>query len=477
MRRALSNYGLWQLFRNEGEALLTITADLMPQHGSLLGFDGFTFDITRGVLTVEAREVVLRPKTAAVLEHLLAHAGKVVSRDALMFAVWGDLSVTDDNLTQCVSEIRRALGTGGANVLRTHARRGYMMATRLHAVAPAALPGAVAPQVMEPDAGLAWTPPTRAEAPKQATDWRSRMITRMGLIAGGCLLLLVIAGMIVDRTWGPAPKIAASDKLSTWEQAERLVQQGHLARNGVGTREERLRASLPWFLRALALEPRMAEAAAEAAFVHVNLRTIGASQDREQDLREAQRLAALAMAAKPNAPLSLAAHAAVLRQERRFAEALVFYQRAGADPSRVIDRANVGVMHLLLGAPEAAQLALRAALRESPRREYSGTWRGYLGLAKLLAGYPAEAAGDFPMSNGGFFPADERLLYRLVALRAAGRMADADALDADLRQRYPAPLVRPLRAIGLSDEPAYRALLESVVLTPLRQIGWIEPGR
>ncbi|WPB84232.1 winged helix-turn-helix domain-containing protein [Sediminicoccus rosea] len=96
----------------------------------MLAFDGFVLDLNRGVLTAEAREVVLRPKTTAVLAPLLAHAGQVVPREALVTAVWGDLAVTDDSLTQCVSEIRRALGADAARMLETHARRGYRMATR-----------------------------------------------------------------------------------------------------------------------------------------------------------------------------------------------------------------------------------------------------------------------------------------------------------------------------------------------------------
>ena len=114
--------------------------DVTDQQGTLLAFDSFTLDLARGVLTAGAREVTLRPKTTAVLAHLLAHAGQVVSRDALLTAVWGDVAITDDSLTQCVSEIRRALGTAGAGVLETHARRGYRMATRLRPVVPAADP-------------------------------------------------------------------------------------------------------------------------------------------------------------------------------------------------------------------------------------------------------------------------------------------------------------------------------------------------
>ena len=90
-------------------------------------FGSFTVDMTRGSLSDGAQEVVLRPKTAAVLAHLLGHAGEVVSREALLDAVWAGLAVTDDSVTQCVSEIRQALGEAGPGLLQTLPRRGYLL--------------------------------------------------------------------------------------------------------------------------------------------------------------------------------------------------------------------------------------------------------------------------------------------------------------------------------------------------------------
>ncbi|CAN7340315.1 winged helix-turn-helix domain-containing protein [Bosea sp. LjRoot90] len=449
--------------------------DQLESPRTLLAFDGFVLDLTRGVLTAEAREVVLRPKTTAVLAHLLAHAGQIVSRDALLTVVWGDVAVSDDSLTQCVSEIRRALGTVQADMLQTHARRGYVMATRLRPVGPAADPSGL----FTPGSGPNAATPPGSEAPMQAGSRPRSRVAWAALIVGGFGLVFSAAAWIsANRLPAPAaPSVVASAEPSSWDEARRLLAEGRTAQQGDGTYEERLRASLPLFIRALAVEPRLAEAASEAAFVHTNLRTTGASRDREGDLREAERFAALAMAAKPEASLSLASQAAVLRQHRRFAEAIVFYERAGADPTRVVDRANAGVMHLMLGDAESALLPLRAALLEKPVHQFAATWRVYLGLAKLMTGQPDEAADDFLTSTGLNFPVEERLFYRLVALQGAGRLAEAQALDTNLRQRDLALLARPLRALGMSDEAAYRARFETAVLAPLHRMGWAEVGR
>ncbi|RXT55814.1 hypothetical protein B6S44_06880 [Bosea sp. Tri-44] len=449
--------------------------DLLESPRTLLAFDGFVLDLTRGVLTAEAREVVLRPKTTAVLAHLLAHAGQIVSRDTLLTVVWGDVAVSDDSLTQCVSEIRRALGTGQAAMLQTYARRGYVLATRLRPVAPGAERAALLP----PGAGPNAATPAGSEAPMPSGGRPRSRVAWAALVVGGFGLVFSAAAWIsANRLPAPAaPSVVASAERSSWDEAQRLLAEGRIAQQGGGAYGDRLRVSLPLFLRALALEPRLAEAAAEAAFVHTNLRTNGASLDPERDLREAERFAALAMAAKPEAPISLGAQAAVLRQHRRFAEAMAFYERAGADPGRVADRANVGIMHLMLGNAESAQPPLRAALLESPLHQFSESWRGFLGLAKLMTGQPDQAADDFLTSTALNFPTEERLFYRLVALHAAGRLAEAQALDTNLRQRDPALLARPLRALGMSDEAAYRARFETAVLAPLHRMGWVEVGR
>jgi DNA-binding winged helix-turn-helix (wHTH) protein/tetratricopeptide (TPR) repeat protein len=445
-------------------------ADQLAPRQQLLAFDGFTLDLMRGVLTAEARQVVLRPKTAAVLAHLLVHAGQVVSRDALLSAVWGDVAVTDDSLTQCISEIRRALGPGRADLLQTYARRGYMMATRVRPVTPAADPP-------EPSAPAA-SPGGRAETTRHAAVLSHRGVTWAALAIGGCGLALAAATWLgEDRAPGPTtpPVPVASAGLSPSAQARQALLEGQIAQQGAEPFGERLRRSLPFFLRALALDPTLAEAAAEAAFVHTNLRSNGTSLDPEHDLREAERLAALAMAAAPEAPISLGAQAAVLRQQRRFAEAIVFYERGGADPERVADRANAGIMYLMLGDAEAALPRIRAAVLEAPDHRFAGGWRFFLGLARLMAGQPSQAADDF-LARGTIVPVEERLLYRLVALRAAGRVAEAEVLDADLRQRDPALLARPLYALSQSDEAAYRARIAAAVLEPLHRMGWVGVG-
>jgi TolB-like protein/DNA-binding winged helix-turn-helix (wHTH) protein/Flp pilus assembly protein TadD len=65
----------------------------------------------------------------AVLECLAAAGGVVVTRDELFNAVWPGVSVTDDALTQCVVELRKAFGdpAGDAQVIKTIPKVGYCL--------------------------------------------------------------------------------------------------------------------------------------------------------------------------------------------------------------------------------------------------------------------------------------------------------------------------------------------------------------
>jgi TolB-like protein/Flp pilus assembly protein TadD len=94
----------------------------------LYGFDRFILDLRRGVLLADGAERALRPKSFALLRHLVENAERLISRDEILQAVWPGVFVTEDSITQCIREIRRALGDDTQVVLRTLPRRGYMLA-------------------------------------------------------------------------------------------------------------------------------------------------------------------------------------------------------------------------------------------------------------------------------------------------------------------------------------------------------------
>ncbi len=99
-----------------------------------LRFGACVLDVTRAVLAApDGTEAQLRPKTLELLRLLLANAGRIVTREELLDRVWPDVFVTDDSITQCISEIRRAMGPLGSALLRTMPRRGYILEARVEA--------------------------------------------------------------------------------------------------------------------------------------------------------------------------------------------------------------------------------------------------------------------------------------------------------------------------------------------------------
>lgn len=116
--------------------------EIEPKFAETTTFGGFVFLTKSNELrTAEGKAVDLRSQSAEVLHALAAQPGEIVSKDALMQAVWPDTFVTDDSLTQCIADIRRALGDDRHVIVETFPRRGY----RLNADASdAADPNAVA---------------------------------------------------------------------------------------------------------------------------------------------------------------------------------------------------------------------------------------------------------------------------------------------------------------------------------------------
>jgi adenylate cyclase len=91
-------------------------------------FGRWTLDCGRGTLKAETGDIALRPKSFEVLRILIENAGRLVSRDDVLDAVWPGVTVTEESLTQCVSEIRNALGDSEQRIIKTVPKRGYIFA-------------------------------------------------------------------------------------------------------------------------------------------------------------------------------------------------------------------------------------------------------------------------------------------------------------------------------------------------------------
>jgi pimeloyl-ACP methyl ester carboxylesterase len=92
-------------------------------------FGQFTLDAAGGLLRRrDGAPVALTPKAFETLVVLVEGGGSVLSKDELMRRVWGDIFVEENNLSQNISLLRKALDDGtGFKYIETIPRRGYRL--------------------------------------------------------------------------------------------------------------------------------------------------------------------------------------------------------------------------------------------------------------------------------------------------------------------------------------------------------------
>ena len=140
----------------------------------------------------DGRAVPLRPKAFDLLAFLTSRPGEVLTKDQLIAAVWPGLVVTDDSLTQCVHELRCALGETGS-LLKTVPRRGYRFDALVESGPAAANPGEDAAAAAEP-----------APAPPAPRPRRRRLALR------GAAVLLVAVVAFALLAWNAVSRKPAS---------------------------------------------------------------------------------------------------------------------------------------------------------------------------------------------------------------------------------------------------------------------------
>ena len=97
--------------------------------GNILEYKGALLNPPRCTLTWNGHDIALTKNELRILEILLEHAGKTVSRDALMTRLWESDSFVDDNtLTVNITRLRRKLEKEGLKeFIITKKGLGYMV--------------------------------------------------------------------------------------------------------------------------------------------------------------------------------------------------------------------------------------------------------------------------------------------------------------------------------------------------------------
>jgi len=119
-------------------------------------------DLLNGRLRCGAEIVALRPRDAAVLRQLLDRPGQLVTKDALIAAVWRGVAVTDASLKASINRLRAVLGDNPAEprFIQTVHRVGYRFVGSLPVVDAGSL--GVPPGLIPPVAPAGSSPGTQA---------------------------------------------------------------------------------------------------------------------------------------------------------------------------------------------------------------------------------------------------------------------------------------------------------------------------
>lgn len=139
----------WEMERRTGRVVLS---------------ERVALDVDRGVLERNNEIVALRPKAFAMLCFMVSNSGRVLSKDELIQAVWGNVIVTDDSLTQVVVDVRRAIGDETGSQLRALRKRGYLFSI------PASLDCALRPAEQSADEARSSIITAPAKAPRFGVD-------------------------------------------------------------------------------------------------------------------------------------------------------------------------------------------------------------------------------------------------------------------------------------------------------------------
>jgi DNA-binding winged helix-turn-helix (wHTH) protein/tetratricopeptide (TPR) repeat protein len=169
----------------------------------VLRFAGFQLDSDRAELRgPDGGTVRLRPKTFEMLRLFAANAGRVVSKQELMEAVWPNVHVGEDNLFQCIREIRTALSDEQRQIVRLVSGRGYLFSADVSEEPDGAAVRADAPlPAAAPSGGLqapAETAAERTETPKTLFGLR-----KPAVVAAAASLGAVIALAAAAQVWRP----------------------------------------------------------------------------------------------------------------------------------------------------------------------------------------------------------------------------------------------------------------------------------
>ena len=166
---------------------------MMPSKSFVFRFDDVEVREREFTLTKAGKVLSMEPKAFRALLFLLHNPQKLITKDELLNAVWGDTAVTEGSLTRCIWLLRSVLGDDirSPRYIETVPTVGYRFVAAVEErVEPSE--SAIAPVVPEKSDG----PETAVQGPRTKTFSR-----RWIWMSATALMLIVIAGVARSIFW------------------------------------------------------------------------------------------------------------------------------------------------------------------------------------------------------------------------------------------------------------------------------------
>jgi len=395
---------------------------------------GWRVEPARGALVRDGKETRLEPRLMDLLLLFAASAGRVISKDEIVAAVWGGRAIGDDTLAAAVSRLRAALGgSKDRRFIETLPKRGYRLVVASEGVNSVSPPD----EAHNVDALLrkgraALNVPLPQSLAQAHVYFEAAVAAEPNSAAAHCgLAEAMLAQHYVGQGAGFAAAAKAAALAATALDPDLAAAWALLGRATL-LADRDLAASDATLGRALTLDPQSAPAHRARAFA---LAAAGRFVEAERAARQAVEIE----------PLSLASRTEliqILLAARRFMYVLSEAKKAIALSALSSDAWNAtGWAHLFLGDQPAAVDALLESIRLL--RTDAAT------IARLRAVYDA-AGFDALCAAGADLFEQQRIIYvarpmDIAILRANAGQADAAfrALEEAIRQDDPVLLLLP----------------------------------
>ncbi len=302
----------------------------------------FEVDASLNTISRAERSVRCEPRVIDVLMCLIRHAPGPISKPDLLAEVWPGITVSDDALWRCVSELRRVFedSVRSPRYIETIPRRGYRLIAAVERVMPQKRSNAV-PQGF-------------------AEDRQPRERTKRWLAVASAVVLLPIASVFIFRSTEPSrsndkPTFASFGAYSAFSKGRLL--------NHRGTPDIAVRA-VEHLETAVDLDPGSALAHSELTWALVRAGKLGVIP-RDEAFSQARRAAIRAVELDPSLSAAHAALGAVLFWRDRHWSAAEKELRTALElePGNVEARRDLALLLGALGRHEEAKAEIERAWR------------------------------------------------------------------------------------------------------------------